>query len=1115
MIVNTVGTPGANIMLVGEAPGEQENRTGKPFHPGTPTGITLDKILSGAGISRHDCLITNVAREKPPGGKIAFYFKDAKCTIPKDILLQDIEKLKKDIRVFKPNIIITLGKVATQILTGNNSITAARGYICESTLLPGVKVLPTYHPQKINYEWKLFFTAVLDIRKAIKNSESPDILKDDRTLITNMSKLEYISYLNYLLYEHKEPIAVDIETLQPGSHIDIMGIADTPTHGVAFELIKGRKAVYSESKELEIWRHLSQVLKTKELIMQNGSYDTTVLYLHHGIYCPKFYYDTMVAAHVCWPENPRSLAYLASICLNVPAWKHTSQTESLLYNAGDTTNTYGIWEVLKRELEKQEVNHIFKHEMAQIEPSVMLQIQGLQVNADKQKELLKGIEQKLVKIKAVLTEELQREVIFKADKKKKDALNINSPTQLAKLLYVDLGIPPQYKRRKSVSESRKLTTDEEALSKLARTIDNPIFNNIIKVKKLSKLKTFIDITTSPEGKVHTSYNVTGATMIRENKGLIIDEEDSFKSFGRWSSSKSIILPYGSGNLQNIPKEARKMYTAPEGYEYLQADYMQAEAVVVAYEINDYREIKLFKESFGLSKEERKERDLDVHKLKASTVFGIPISEVTSDMRKIGKTIKHACVDKDTEVLTEKGWKEIQFLDVEKDKVAQWDKENKITFTKPLKVFKYKYKGNLLRFKKSYFSQTVTKNHRFPIWNRKAKKFKVVLSQDLFRANNGDYSLPISGYFNGSINITPEIIRLFTALQADGSIRERLRHGKEISFMFKKVRKIERLKVLLNNCKIRYSTYETTEKRTGFYLNKEDSAELFNFAVKTKKKFDSWILQLSQDCLNALVDEARWWDARRNKGNNSYQYYSVDRTNCEWLQTAAHLTGRRATIYNNHPTVFTTNVSDAILLTGTEKAKKVTVPYNDYVYSLNVPSTYYLVRKDGLISITGNSNYNAGPGVLAHFLQISLKEAKILMSQAKNATPQLHLWHKRIQQHLQRERSLTNLFGRKHRFLGRYNDNLLRSAYAYTPQSTVGDLLNMALTRFYYKYGMERRIRLQLHDAIYVFSPLGKRQETIAMLKDAMLIELTSSNGVKYTVDVDFSAGPNWGEMEEL
>ena len=177
------------------------------------------------------------------------------------------------------------------------------------------------------------------------------------------------------------------------------------------------------------------------------------------------------------------------------------------------------------------------------------------------------------------------------------------------------------------------------MTKLARTTDNSLLSSIIEYKKLTKLlNDFVDIELSPEGKVHTSYNIT---MNRIKKSSVVDDEESYRSFGRWSSSKSIIIPYGSGNLQNIPKEARKMYKAPPGYKFIQADYMQAEAVVVAYEINDQPMIRLFQESFGLPKSERKKRNLDIHKLTAALNFKIPIVKVTKEQRDIGKTIRHA------------------------------------------------------------------------------------------------------------------------------------------------------------------------------------------------------------------------------------------------------------------------------------------------------------------------------------------------------------------------------------------------------------------------------------------------------------------------------------------
>ena len=65
MFVKTTGPPDAKIMLIGEAPGVDEDRSGKPFVG--YAGRTLDKLLYQAGINRRECLVTNIAREKPPG----------------------------------------------------------------------------------------------------------------------------------------------------------------------------------------------------------------------------------------------------------------------------------------------------------------------------------------------------------------------------------------------------------------------------------------------------------------------------------------------------------------------------------------------------------------------------------------------------------------------------------------------------------------------------------------------------------------------------------------------------------------------------------------------------------------------------------------------------------------------------------------------------------------------------------------------------------------------------------------------------------------------------------------------------------------------------------------
>lgn len=790
--VKSILRPNSNIFLVGEVPDAEADRIGKPFPSNSKAGRLLDQLLEQAGINRAEVSLANVAREKPPGNKVSFFFEDRKCTQPKPIMQQWINELRQEIIDTKPNMVVALGATAMYALMEEKGMMENRGYIQQATLVPGQKMLVTWSPQKVSYEWKLAFETVMDLRKAKNYSLSPDIQQDKRILNAYPSTSEFIEFLTYLVYEHKHPVSVDIETTA-NAHIDILGLADSPVHGMSYNLFNsGRTPRLPPEDEVKLWTLFAKVMQKREIIMQNGMYDVAVLMYHNNIFASGYKYDTMVAAHACWPEAKRSLAFLSSICINVPKWKHKSMDAPGLYNASDCANTYAVWNVLEAEMEKLGVRHTFDFEMLQTWPSMMLQLQGIEVNKDRQVELIKSITQRVTEL----------DVEIKNDIGKK--INLNSYKQLQTLLYIDMKLPIQYKRRKSRYDDRKMTSDAEALNKLSRISNNPVLEKILQYKKMNKLLQFVDIEVSPAGRVHTSYNVTGATMARQKKGLVVDDEDSYKSFGRWSSSKSIIVPYGSGNLQNIPGMARMIYTAPKGYVLLQADYIQAEGVVVAYEIRDEYLIDMFKKSFGMSREERKANHYDIHVLTAKQMFGLDFDQITPEIRTKGKVIRHA------------------------------------------------------------------------------------------------------------------------------------------------------------------------------------------------------------------------------------------------------------------------------------------------------------------------TNYSAGPGVVAKGLGCTMAEGKILLTQFHNGCPQLRLWHKEIQKELYRTRTLVNLLGRKHRFTDRWGDNLFRSAYAYKPQSTVGDLLNTALVRFYNRYGSEIALYLQLHDAIYVLSR-AKDSEVVKnmdRMRECMLMPLRS-HGEEFMIDVDFAMGPSWGEMEEI
>jgi DNA polymerase-1 len=428
------------------------------------------------------------------------------------------------------------------------------------------------------------------------------------------------------LIEHPEweELSIDVETVQPGSHIEELGISHDPNFGMSIFLIKGRAQALPEKDELLLWQTFARLVDCKKkIIMQNGAYDIGVLWHNNHILVENLKIDTLIAAHVCWPEFPRDLGFLGSICLDVPPWKSKSIRTSV-YNPADAANTLGIARVLEQEIDRQGVRDIFDFEMSLIPASLTMQLQGIKVDIGVRDSLIKSWDEKRVKYKTELDTVIGRPI------------NLNSSKQMQQLLYMELGLPVQYKRRKSKEDVRTMTTDANALRTLARLVpNNPIFNLILDYKKADTLiERFLKVDLSPEGKVHTSYNITGASSD--------DEEDTKKtkrSFGRWSSSASIILPYGSGNLQNIPSDARKMYRAPEGYKIIQGDYSQAEAVPVSYLTGDQKLIRLFKDSFGLSKTEKKK--YDIHKMTFAQIASISTDEVTDAQRKIGKTLRHS------------------------------------------------------------------------------------------------------------------------------------------------------------------------------------------------------------------------------------------------------------------------------------------------------------------------------------------------------------------------------------------------------------------------------------------------------------------------------------------
>ena len=126
------GDPDARLMFVGEAPGAEEDKTGRPFVG--RSGQLLEKIIGAMGLRRQDVFIANVLKSRPPNNATPTSAEAAMCG----------PYLLEQIKIIEPEVIVTLGKPAAHLLLGlNEAMGKMRGNWHEYA---GVPVMPTFHP---------------------------------------------------------------------------------------------------------------------------------------------------------------------------------------------------------------------------------------------------------------------------------------------------------------------------------------------------------------------------------------------------------------------------------------------------------------------------------------------------------------------------------------------------------------------------------------------------------------------------------------------------------------------------------------------------------------------------------------------------------------------------------------------------------------------------------------------------------------------------------------------------------------------------------------------------------------------------------------------------------
>lgn len=319
------------IAIVGEAWGEQEERQRAPFVG--PSGYELTRMLDEAGIHRADCFLTNVfnLRPRPTNDIENLCSKDRVGNLPalkagkylRAEYHSELHRVLRELHELRPNIAILLGNTAAWAFLANSGISKIRGTVTDAANLRGLKCLPTYHPAAILRQWDLRAVTVLDLAKAKRESEYPEIRRPQRTVYIDptLADLEWY-YDRYLA--SAASIAADIETA--GDQITCIGFAPDSASAIVIPFVDPRKPLGSfwetDENEKAAWDFVRRVLALPcPKTFQNGLYDVVFLWKSYGMVVKNWEDDTMLLHHALQPESEKGLAFLGSVYTNEASWK--------------------------------------------------------------------------------------------------------------------------------------------------------------------------------------------------------------------------------------------------------------------------------------------------------------------------------------------------------------------------------------------------------------------------------------------------------------------------------------------------------------------------------------------------------------------------------------------------------------------------------------------------------------------------------------------------------------------------------------------------------------------------------------------------------------------------
>lgn len=816
-----------------------------------------------------------------------------------------------------------------------------------------------------------------------------------------------------------------------------------------------RKFFDWQNTSMEFLLKLLTFLKQAKLVTHNGKFDLLFLYVKTGIEL-NLWVDTLVLAHVCGEEE-LGLKPLVKKYFNVDydieteAKKGKITEEFISYGLDDVLYPVKLMKIFKKKLNLYDLVKVYKHEMRAYRAYYEVEKNGVPISPRRGEIAKKLIEEYMpyyerlitvadinwnstVQVASVLYGKKGKPVYKEKGEKlpntyevieytftgesfirgefdtRKEATQFKEDylAQNSYLYGIDVKLKHNFKPvvigygvGLKVIEKTAKGVPSVSSDVLANYIGNPVVDDLLEYRRLTKLETFIKSweKIQVDDRIYPSFNITART-------------------GRTTCSNP--------NLQQIPqdKNVRNLIEARPGWKTAELDFSQIELRVASMFSGD------------ANMQHAYQSGSDLHSKTTELLFG-DTSEMSPQEQKRKRTQAKSCFSGDTEILTENGFVEFKMYDGITP-VAQYNIETQeISYVDPLD-FRMIPNQKVCVFENENTSLKLTPNHECIIQVQNGKKYmKKVPFEELAGHGQSKYAWVNAGYYKYEKCwfIKDDVTRLIACFVADGSYSA---SKTQIRFGFTKKRKIERFRNLVDRLGVDYDEKVQGKLKVTYFTISD-----FDYVCNMKRycTADKTLLKPAMTELNPLVylEEASHWDGHVNH-TNLITVSSTNRSTLDSMQIMAVQSGVRARLYKVKDE--RDNVSDTWTLSYNLNKKPLSRfeskdidlrthhNTNHNVYCVTVPEHNIVIRHNGKVSIQGNCNFGFLYGMSAktfvdyaksYGLNLSEEDSEHLRNNFFEAYPRLLPWHEECKEYARKNGHTWSPIGRK-RFLPDINSS---------------------------------------------------------------------------------------------